>query len=158
MGKHGDHALCVLVKNNSAVCYRSERSFARVDNRVHPAPRQRRDELDIRQSMVGSAARCAVKKEIFISAHHALCDRRAHIRIVLFAGQDDNIPPVRSVSEGIEIAYDQIRSYAEILKIQQTFIGSDDEIALPCRADSEEVAAADYMTNFVHVITVRPFL
>jgi len=108
--------------------------------------------------MVGSAARCAVKKEIFISAHHALCDRRAHIRIVLFAGQDDNIPPVRSVSEGIEIAYDQIRSYAEILKIQQTFIGSDDEIALPCRADSEEVAAADYMTNFAHNITVRLFL
>ena len=62
------------------------------------------------------------------------------------------------MSEGIEIAYDQIRSYAEILKIQQTFIGSDDEIALPCRADSEEVAAADYMTNFAHNITVRPFL
>ena len=65
----------------------------------------RRDELDIRKSMVGSAARCAVENEIFISAHHALCDRRPHIRIVLFAGQDDNIPPVRSVSEGIEIAY-----------------------------------------------------
>ena len=33
--------------------------------------------------MVGSAAGCAVENEIFISAHHALCDRRAHIGIVL---------------------------------------------------------------------------
>ena len=108
--------------------------------------------------MVGSAACRAVENEIFISALYTLGDCRAHVGVILFAGQDYDIPSARSVPEGIEIAYDKIGRYAEVLKIPKALIGGDNKIALPYGTYAEEVSAADYMTNFVHVITVRPFL
>lgn len=44
------------------------------------------------------------------------------------------------------------------MKIPKSLIGGDNKIVLPYGTYAEEVSAADYMTNFVHVITVRPFL